>query len=798
MANTVNLNFGWKYLADFKEEYLSRDYDDSAFEVVNIPHANKEIPYNNFDEEMYQFVSCYRKTIDIPKEYKGKKLILSFEAVANYAEVYINGKLAFSHKGSYTEFNGDIADFVEYGKSNTIAVMVDSREREEIPPFGGVVDYLVYGGIYREVYLYVHDGVYAKNMLLTPVDVLTSPKLQVELDFDSAVENMPVNVQVKDASGAIIAQSQAVANGQKFKDVLDCKGVKLWDIDNPVLYSVEVQFGTEVVADKTGFRTCEFKKDGFYLNGKHLKIRGLNRHQSYPYVGYAMPASAQEADALYLKKELGVNLARTSHYPNSKHFLNKCDEIGLLVFTEIPGWQFVSKNAEWRELCLQHTREMIMQDYNHPSIILWGVRINESGDDHELYTKTNALAHSLDSTRQTGGVRCFPRSELLEDVYTYNDFIHSGGKIKLLPKFIVAGSVPYLITEHNGHMFPTKTFDHEKKRQEHAIRHARVLDKMYASKGTSGAIGWCMSDYNTHKDFGSGDKICYHGVSDMFRIDKLAANVYRMQSNAKPVLEISSNMEIGDVAGGQVGTVYMFTNCPTVKMYKNGILINTFDMRQQWKECKEFKHLPTPPVPLDDVIGNQLEKDEQYKFTKKDAGQLKKALLAVKKYGTFGGIFRHPLILIKNLIKYKLSIDSITMLFGKYVTSWGGKQVTYKFEGLNDKGEVVVTTEKGAVFVASLQAKADCNTLVEDATYDVTRIAIRAVSQCGNVLPYDNSVVKITTTGPIEVIGDKDIALIGGQRGVWIKTTGQSGKATVTLSSTKLGTKTLEFEVIKK
>ena len=797
MAETVNLNYGWKYSADFKKEYLAADFDDKAFLTVNIPHANKEIPYNNFDEESYQFVSCYRKTLDVPAEWKGKKLILSFEAVANYAEVYVNGKAAFAHKGSYTEFNGDIAPFVEYGKSNVIAVMVDSTERPEIPPFGGVVDYLVYGGIYREVYLYVHDGAYCKNLRLTPTDVLTSPKLDVEMTFSEAVSGTPVKVEVAAADGTVVTHADLIANGDKAHGLLDCKGVKLWDVDNPVLYTVTVTFGNEKVVERTGFRTCEFRKDGFYLNGNLLKIRGLNRHQSYPYVGYAMPKSAQEADAIYLKNELGVNLARTSHYPNSKHFLNKCDELGLMVFTEIPGWQHVSRNPEWREMCLQHVREMIDQDYNHPCIILWGVRINESGDDDELYTKTNALAHSLDKSRQTGGVRCIPRSHLLEDVYTYNDFIHSGGKIRLLPKFIVAGNVPYLVTEHNGHMFPTKTFDHEKKRQEHAIRHARVLDKMYGTKGTSGVIGWCMSDYNTHKDFGSGDKICYHGVSDMFRIDKLAAKVYRMQGK-KPVLEISSNMEIGDVAGGQVGTVYMFTNCPTVRMYKNGVLINTFDMVEEYGKSKEFKNLPTPPVPLDDVIGDQLEKDEQYKFSKRDAEKLKKALLAVKKYGTFGGIFRHPFTLIKCLIKYKLSVDSITILFGKYVTSWGGKQVTYKFEGLNSKGEVVVTTEKGSVFQASLYAKADSEKLVEDETYDVTRIVFKAVSQCGNVLPYDNTAITIKTTGPIEVIGEKNVALIGGQRGVWIKTTGKSGKATVTFSAGKLGEKTLEFEVVKK
>ena len=285
MSETVNMNYGWKYSGDFKEEYLSASFDDKAFQTVNIPHANKEIPYNNFDEEMYQFVSCYRKTIHVPESWKGKKLILSFEAVANYAEVYVNGKTAFAHKGSYTEFNGDIAPFVEYGKDNVIAVKVDSTERAEIPPFGGVVDYLVYGGIYREVYLYVHDGAYCKNLRLTPVDVLTAPKLDVEAVLSDDMSGIPVKIELTAADGSRVAGSDVIASGNKVHALLECGGVKLWDTENPNLYTVTVTFGTEKVVGKTGFRTCEFRKDGFYLNGKLLKIRGLNRHQSYPYVG---------------------------------------------------------------------------------------------------------------------------------------------------------------------------------------------------------------------------------------------------------------------------------------------------------------------------------------------------------------------------------------------------------------------------------------------------------------------------------------------------------------------------------
>ena len=161
------------------------------------------------------------------------------------------------------------------------------------------------------------------------------------------------------------------------------------------------------------------------LNNEKVKLRGINRHQSYAYTGYAMPESMQRLDADIIKNELGMNAVRTSHYPQSKHFLDRCDELGLLVFTEIPGWQHIG-DEEWKKVLCQDTEEMVLQNRNHPSVILWGVRVNESCDDDELYTMTNNIAHELDKTRFTAGVRNFKKSNLLEDVYTYNDFLYDG------------------------------------------------------------------------------------------------------------------------------------------------------------------------------------------------------------------------------------------------------------------------------------------------------------------------------------------------------------------------------------
>lgn len=790
----LNLNFDWKYTEEWDESLINPSYDDSELELVQIPHANKEIPYNYFDEKMYQFVSGYRKTFVVPKEYEGKRLVLRFEAVANYAIVYVNGIKAMEHKGSYTAFEADVTELLKVDEENTITVMVDSTEREEIPPFGNVVDYLVYGGIYREVYLYAYEEDYIKSCLISPMSVLTSPNLHLDITLNRTSSN-PIVASVIDKEGNTIKTVEIKAKTsstftEKFS--INKRDIKLWDIDNPNLYTLRLNYCGVDYDFKFGFREARFTKNGFFLNGKPLKIRGLNRHQSFPYVGNAMPKSAQISDADYLKFDLGLNLVRTSHYPNSQHFLDRCDEIGILVFTEIPGWQHISKSEEWRNIAVESVREMITQDFNHPSIILWGVRINESGDDHELYTKTNELAHSLDKTRQTGGVRCIPQSELLEDVYTYNDFNHNGTNSGLMPKFIVTNPKnPLLITEHNGHMFPTKTFDHEKKRQSHALRHATVLNHAYKRKNTCGAIGWCMSDYNTHKDFGSGDKICYHGISDMFRMDKLAAYVYKSQQDNYPVIELTSNMEIGDNAGGQVGSVYIFTNCDTIKLYKNDLHINTFDVKELAKKSP-WKYLPHPPIELYDIIGNQLEKSGMFKA--KDCPKIKRFLLDIKKFGHIGSIFKHLPTVAKLLLGYKKSIDDITTLYGTFVIGWGAKACSYKLEGIKNGESVIICKE--SLQEQHLKVIPDRYTLTEDETYDTMRIGLKAVSQNGASIPYSNEVVTIKTTGPIKVIGDTTISLIGGQRAFWIKSTGESGKATVEITS-KIGNETIEIDITK-
>ena len=419
---------------------------------------------------------------------------------------------------------------------------------------------------------------------------------------------------------------------------------------------------------------------------------------------------------------------------------------------------------------------MVLQYRNHASIILWGVRINESVDDDEFYKRTNEAAHALDPTRQTGGVRCYKKSNLLEDVYTYNDFIHSGGNQGCDKKSAVTTDMNkgYFISEYMGHMFPTKAFDWEEHRLEDAIRHARVLNDVSANEDIAGSFGWCMFDYNTHKDFGSGDRICYHGVTDMFRNPKMAAYVYAEMQDETPVLELSSSMDIGEHPGCNRNETYIFTNADSVKMYKNDNFI-----KEYVHENTQFKNLYHPPIKVDDYIGDVLEKAEN--MSPAQAKDVKDILNEVAKFGLYKMTTSAKLKAAKLMLFHHMKMDDAVQLYNKYVGDWGGSATTYRFEAIKD-GKVVKEIKKSPMTKVNFEIKADHTDLKEDNTYDVSCIRIRAVDENGNLLNYFNDPLVLSIEGDAQIIGPKIISLSGGMGGTYVKTIGKAGNAKLTVS----------------
>ena len=775
----LSLCDGWEFTKNWTEEFMA---GEGAFSTVRLPHTCQELPLHCIDPKDYQMLCGYRYALEPPAACRDKRLFLQLDGAAHIATVYVNGVEAATHRCGYTAFRVELTGLVQPGKKNILAVRLDTSENPGIPPFGFVVDYLTYGGLYREAWLDIREKSMISDIFITTP---TPTMALVQVSTDGEPSGGKVEVSIQDGADVVVWTG---APGH-----VSLPNAIAWDTENPYLYRCVARLlspdGTELDRQETafGFRTAQFQKDGFYLNGKKVFLRGLNRHQSYPYLGYAAPESLQREDARVLQEELGCNAVRTSHYPQSQYFLDECDRRGLLVFTEIPGWQHIG-DEQWKDQACENLREMVLQYRNHPSIVLWGVRINESVDDDPFYTRTNAIARQLDPSRATSGVRYLERSSLLEDVYAYNDFSHDGRTPGVKPKKKVTPDMEkaLLVSECNGHMFPTKPYDTWQRRQEHALRHIRVQNG--ALREHAGCFGWCMFDYPTHKDFGSGDRICYHGVMDAFRNPKLAAYAYASQGEGEPVLAVGSSMDIGDYPAGHLGEVYVFSNTDQVKLYKNGVYVTDL-RRSQWDR------LPHPPFVVDDTIGSLLETQEA--FPPEKSRILRECLLAAGKYGLAGLPTRYKAKMLWCMARYGLSFQDGVELYGKYVANWGGEATTWRFDGIRD-GKVVASVTCCPRARLHLEGKASRTVLEEGASYDMAAVRVRLLDENGNIAPYAQLPVRFTLSGSAALAGPDTVTAEGGMCGTYVRTLGVPGTAVLTVHTDQTEDVTIHFTIKKK
>ncbi len=759
------INRNWRYHPAKVAGAESPDFDDSKFVRVVIPHTNVELPWHNFDDKDYEFVSTYRRRFRFPKGAEGKRVFVDFEGVMTASTVWINGVLLGDYRGGFTPFSFELTKHLRKDAENVLVVQVDSTERADIPPFGYEIDYMTFGGLYREVNLRIVPSTYIDNIFAKATDVMGgSPSLEVSCfvagepvgggalsieaelrDGDRVINKASRTIERTAGAGEAAGQDASLdpytdaavyASTQTLKDparqtvaLPRLAGIQLWDLEQPRLYTVYVRLlhsGRVIDEDsrRVGFREATFTDQGFSLNGKIVKLRGLDRHQTFPFVGQAMPARAQKKDADILRKDLHCNIVRTSHYPQSRHFLDRCDEIGLLVLEEIPGWQHIGDES-WKKVAIDNVGRMIRRDWNHPSIVLWGVRINESLDDHDFYLRTNALAHALDDSRQTGGIRYFQESEFLEDVFTMNDF---GFPLK------PPNHPRYLNTEFVGHTFPTKTTDDDERQREHTLRHARIHNQLASNPQYAGGIGWCAFDYNTHSNFGAGDRICYHGVTDIFREPKPAAGFYKSQCDPKEevVLEPAFHWARGDESVGFTKAVFC-SNCDHIKISARAesvesnpwVLIAEID-----PDRAEFEHLKYPPFVLD------------------------MSKLDLKKLGA----------------------------------GWGDLRA----EGFIDGKLVITKTLSGRGVDSKFVVLPDDHQLMADGA-DTTRVVVRVTDEFGAMRTYANDPIAFTLEGPAKLIGDNPFALIGGTCAVWVRAGEKAGAVHLTAKHPRLGEQSVSF-----
>ncbi len=736
MPRLSNFCHSWNFKEGFSTSWTTEPFGENA---VDLPHTAVELPLDYFDETSYQREFTYQKHLDWNEGFANKEVSLVFDGAMANSRVFLNGMKIGGHKDGYTPFEVRLTPYLK-ATGNLITVCVDGSENPEIPPFGGQIDYLTYAGIYREVWLKVTDRISIQNVKIETDKVLDTNKSVRVSCFLSNPDDLALNGTLKaeifDVDSNAVATQLAEITGLKTTiDFFDLADIHLWTLENPHLYQVRVFLesdqGIDRIIQKFGFRTADFAADGFRLNGEKLKLIGLNRHQSFPYCGYAQGPASQERDADILKYELACNIVRTSHYPQSNAFLDRCDEIGLLVLEEIPGWQHIGGEI-WKDVSVQNVRRMIERDWNHPSIILWGVRINESDDDDAFYQRTNAMAHRLDASRQTGGIRKHTDSSLLEDVYTMNDFVlgefemphvnqprtplRNQSQVTRLPQ-----KVPYLVTEYNGHMFPTKVSDQEQRQIEHVTRHLEVLNAAYGDDNIAGCIGWCMFDYNTHKDFGSGDRICHHGVLTIFREPKFAAYAYASQGSPdnRVVLQPVTYWARGERNIGGTLPLMILSNCDFIRLtFPNG---TSFDLQP---DNATFAHLPHPPFML-------RESD----------------------------------------------------LPGSEVGQWGMRWMDIEMVGYVNNKPLISRTLLADPVATKLEVKADRLALTNDR--NEVRIAVKALDQAGNLLPYIDLPIAIEIEGPARLIGPDVTSLKGGAAAFWIRSTQELGEVAIRVSSTR-------------
>jgi beta-galactosidase len=738
------MNRNWRFAPEKIEGAHAPGFDDSKFERIVIPHTNFSLPWHGFDDKDYEFISTYRRRFKVPRDAAGKRVFVDFEGAMTVSTVWINGVLLGEYKGGFTPFSFELT------------------ERADTPPFGYEIDYLTFGGIYREVALRIVPSTYIDNIFARPKNVLSSnPSLDVSCFLAGDVPadgHMSLAVELRDGDQLIARETRAIARSTdaakltlddphasdpynaapvhssietindpaRFTVSLSQLGqIQRWDINQPHLYTVHVQLlleGKIVDEDKrrVGFREAVFTDHGFSLNGKIVKLRGLDRHQTFPFVGQAMPARVQRKDAKILRNGLHCNIVRTSHYPQSRHFLDCCDDIGLLVLEEIPGWQHIG-DEEWKRVAIDNVGRMIRRDWNHPSVILWGVRINESKDDHDFYMRTNALAHALDDSRQTGGIRTFQESEFLEDVFTLNDF---GFPLKK------PNHPRYLNTEFVGHTFPTKTTDDDERQREHTLRHARIHNQLASDPQYAGGIGWCAFDYNTHDNFGAGDRICYHGVTDIFREPKPAAGFYKSQCDPteEVVLEPAFHWARGDESVGFSKAV-ICSNCEHLQVF----IRSENREKNEWTllaeldpDTGEFQYLKYPPFIL-------------------DAGKVRAGWGDLRIDGYLNG---------------KLAISQ----------SLSGRGVDRKFTIIPDD----LTLEANGA--------------------DATRVVLRVTDEFGAIRPYANDPIELTLDGPATLIGDNPFSLVGGTGAIWIRAREEAGMVRLTAKHPRLASQTIELK----
>ncbi len=604
MRNVVNLNHGWKFIqqdAGLPKE-LPADWQD-----VNLPHTWNAVDGHDGNGSYDRGSYWYARTFETPKQpLAGGKTYVEVLAAGQQATVYVNGTKVVYHEGGYSIFRADITPLCHEEGENLLVINCSNEYKDSVYPQSA--DFTFYGGLYRGVNLVSVPEAHFDLEYFGGPGLKVTPKpcggkgalFALESYVKNGDENFTVLYSIKDAEG------QEVAGGCRPADApaitLYVPDARLWEIDAPYLYTVTATLqrrneAYDEVSVKAGVRSfsCDPQK-GFIINGVRTPLRGVSRHQDQLYKGNALTREDHYQDARIIK-ELGANTIRLAHYQHSQDFYDACDELGFVVWAEIPFISVFNKDPEAHKNCISQLTELIIQNYNHPSICFWGIsnEILIGGISEKLvenHKELNALAKKLDPTRLTtiAHVSMTPIDSPMHhitDVISYNHYFGwYGGKMEdngpWLDKFHAAhpdlclGLSEYgcegVISNH-GPNPACKDYSEEYQALYHEHM-AKVLDErpwMWSSHV------WNMFDFgcaarNEGGVAGRNNK----GLVTMDRkTRKDSFYIYQAYWTKKPMVHICGRRYAQ--RAGETTQVRVYSNQPKVALYVNGALVEALE-----------------------------------------------------------------------------------------------------------------------------------------------------------------------------------------------------------------------------
>ena len=620
-AGILSLDRDWGFGGALTPAALRPGFDDSDFARVTLPHSVTALSWRNWDPAAWEGKWVYRRSFSIPPRFEELRLFLRFDRVMAAAAPFLNGHPLPRHLGGFLPFEYEITHLVQDGP-NLLSLAVDAGWLNA-PPSGSAkgpasIDYMLPGGITGSISLRGVPSVFLSDVFAKPVDVLDPHRRLDLLCRIDAAGPLPVPVRLEarllDRSRIVAQDSITATVTNPLQEIsltlANLQNVSLWSPFQPTLYDLDVTlFRNERPVHRftrrIGFRDARFEVDGFFLNGNRLRVFGLNRHELYPYIGFAAPDRLLRRDAEILRHRFNCNTVRCSHYPQSEAFLDACDEVGLMVWEEVPGWWYIGDQS-WQDLLLRDVEAMVRRDRSHPSIVIWGVRVNESANNPDLYRRTRDLAKSLDDSRPTSGTmtpwsRKTWQTEWHQDVFAFDDY-HSApdGSVGIDPPL---PGVPYLITETVGQCnYGGEGMRNMYRRggdpvlqQKQALYHAQAHSKAANFPRCAGVIAWCAFDYASLINSYEGVKC--PGIADVFHLPKLGASFYLAQVDpaVRPVIEPNFYWDsaLGTPSGSPKEAV-IFSNCDRLEVFVAGERHAVLH-----PDRAGFPHLDAPPFIVD-------------------------------------------------------------------------------------------------------------------------------------------------------------------------------------------------------